>query len=297
MNDIELDNEPLELLEPYFRDISDYAEMCKIEKAQFAALAENIRRVADNFFFATMDEGAIFEWEKTLGIVDTSGDLAFRRVRLLNRISNRPPFTLAFLRQKLDELIGEGEYTIEIDYAAYTLRVEASALDQNYATEVAATIGRIKPAHIVYTNFPYMVSEILISEEIRKDKRNFRYKLGTWSIGKYPFATMQEGEVLKMGGEPSIQSILLKGVANFVSGDVAKARLNESIVIANLAKTVAGGTLTITYDVPLSAGTVTKAELLDANDNILTSSTVYVPVDVGTIFTHTIPVKEGASDD
>ena len=110
MKQIELDSDLLELLPPWYREILDYQQICQTEQGQFEALADEVVGVADNFFFQTMDENAVSQWEQIFGIVpDPSTEpLEFRRVRVLNRVSTRPPFTLAFLYQKLDELIGPG---------------------------------------------------------------------------------------------------------------------------------------------------------------------------------------------
>lgn len=157
MNRVILDTDMLSLLPPWYREILDYQQICQTEEAQFTALANEINGVADNFFFQTMDISAVSQWERIFGItpnLDTD-TLEFRRARVLNRISTRPPFTLGFLYQKLDELIGPGEWTVTVDYPNYTLYIESSAENQLYATEVAYTINRIKPAHIVYVNTPY----------------------------------------------------------------------------------------------------------------------------------------------
>ena len=286
----------LSLLPPWYRKILDYQEICQTEKAQFDALASEITGVADNFFFQTMDESAVAMWEKIFEITPNpeTETLDFRRARALNRISTRPPFTLGFLYQKLDELIGPGAWTVTVDYANYTLYIESSALDQQYATEVAFTINRIKPAHIVYVNTPYVRTGILLSETIELSQRIYNYKLGAWGLGVLPFAIEEGQGVIKMPETPSIQAALLTDTANFVSGDIASARINGSIAISNISKKVTGSTLEVTYTVAQSqTEAITSAELLDADGNVLTSSTVYVPVSGSTIMKHIIPVAEG----
>lgn len=291
-----LDTDMLSLLPPWYREILDYQQICQTEKAQFDALASEITGVADNFFFQTMDESAVAMWEQIFEITPNpeTETLDFRRARALNRISTRPPFTLGFLYQKLDELIGPGEWTVTVDYANYTLYIESSALDQQYATEVAFTINRIKPAHIVYVNRPYTRAGILLSETIELSQRIYNYKLGAWGLGVLPFAIEEGQGVIKMPETPSIQTALLTDTANFVSGDIASARINGSIAISNISKTVTGSTLEVTYTVAQSqTEAITSAELLDADGNVLTSSTVYVPVSGSTIMKHIIPVVEG----
>ena len=229
MNPIELDTSLLSLLPPWYREVLDYQQICLTEQQQFEALAEEIVGVADNFFFQTMDERAVGMWEQVFRIVPNPQveSLAFRRTRVLNRISTRPPYTLGFLYQKLDELIGPGEWKVTVDYPNYTLYIESAG-------------------------------------------------------------------VIKMPETPSIQQALLAGVANFVSGDVASARVNGTVAITGLTKTVEGSELTVTYTImPSQATEITALELLDAEGNILTSSTVYIPVTTNVVLKHIIPVAEG----
>lgn len=294
-----LDTDMLSLLPPWYREILDYQEICQTEKAQFDALASEITGVADNFFFQTMDESAVSMWEQIFEITPNpeTETLDFRRARALNRISTRPPFTLGFLYQKLDELIGPGAWTVTVDYPNYTIYIESSAENQQYATEVAYTINRIKPAHIVYVNTPYTRTGLLLSETIELSQRVYNYKLGAWGLGVLPFAVEQSQGVIKMPTTPSIQAALLNDTANFVSGDIASARINGTIAISELNKSVEGNTLEVTYTVAQSqTEAITSAELLDAEGNVLTSSTVYVPVSGSTIMKHIIPVSEGVTN-
>ena len=295
---MKLDTQLLPLLPPWYREILDYQEICQTEQEQFEALAAEITAVADNFFFQTMDAGAVSQWEQIFGIIPNPAvePLEFRRARVLNRVSTRPPFTLGFLYQKLDELIGPGGWIVTVDYPNYTLYIESSAENQQYATEVAYTVNKIKPAHIVYVNTPYLRSGLLLSESIELSQLTYHYQLGSWGLGVQPFATEQGQGVIKMPTTPSIQQALLTGVAGFVSGYIASARINGTVSVPDIEKTVDGSVLTVTYTVTQAqAETITQVELLDSDGTVLTSSTVYVPVTRSTIMKHTIPVSEGAA--
>lgn len=298
MNIPDLDISLLAQLPPWYREVLDYQEIMQTEQESFDLLAQEINAVGDNLFFQTMDSSSVAMWESVFGIIanPTTETLDFRRIRILNRISTKPPYTMAFLRQKLDELIGPGNWTVTMDYPNYTLYVESSAKNQQYATEVAITIGKIKPAHIVYINEPLITNGIQVSEEIDLSATRWNYRLnGSWALNGTPFRTIYSEEVIKLPSTPSIQPLLLSGVAGFVSGDVVSARINGSIVISALTKSVSGSTLTVTYDVSAAqTGQITSVELLDANGGVLTSTSVYVPVNAdGVIMKHTIPVKEG----
>lgn len=295
---MKLDTQLLPLLPPWYREILDYQEICQTEQEQFETLAAEITAVADNFFFQTMDAGAVSQWEQIFGIIPNPAvePLEFRRARVLNRVSTRPPFTLGFLYQKLDELIGPGGWTVTVDYPNYTLYIESSAENQQYATEVAYTVNKIKPAHIVYVNTPYLHSGLLLSESIELSQLTYHYQLGSWGLGVQPFATEQGQGVIKMPTTPSIQQALLTGVAGFVSGDIASARINGTVSVPDIEKTVDGSVLTVTYTVTQAqAETITQVELLGSDGTVLTSSAVYVPVTGSTIMKHTIPVSEGVA--
>ncbi len=296
MYSIPFDTDLQALLPPWYREVLDYQAICQTEQQQFEALANAITSVADNFFFQTMDASAVQQWEQIFGIVPNpqTETLAFRQARLINRISTKPPFTLNFLYQKLDELIGPGQWSVSVDYANYALYIRSAAQNQSYATEVAYTLNLLKPAHIVYVNTPYVGSNLILSESISLTQRKFNYVLNQWDLGELPFSTDNFQGVIKMPETPSVQPSLLTGVANFVSGDVASARINDTVSVTDLTKTVTGSTLTVQYTIPAGSITeVTSVSLLDSEGNALTNSLVYIPVSGATLLEHTIPVSEG----
>lgn len=297
MNNLELDYLPCEQLPPWYREVLDYQQMCQTIGAQFALLAEEINRVADNFFLQTMDLETVQMWEGIFRIVanPATESLQFRRDRIINRISMRPPFTLRFLYQKLDELIGPGLWNVTVDYPNYALYIESNVDGQGYSQELIYTINHIKPAHITFINSPVAMSGIVLSERVSEISYTWNYVLnGQWLLGQEPFADEEEVQVIKLPQTPSIQSALLTGVADFVSNDVASARLNGSIPVTALNKSVDGSTLTITYQVTQAMTTeITQVELLAADGTVLTSMAAYVPVTETAVIKHVIPVQEG----
>lgn len=150
---LELSTDLLSLLPPWYREVLDYAEICRVEEEEFTRLAAAVRAVRDNAFFQTMDAGACADWEAIFSIIadPTTETLEFRRARLISRISTRPPFTQRFLERKLDELIGAGKWTVLVDYPNYALYIELVADEQSYINEATYLVCRIKPAHIGLT--------------------------------------------------------------------------------------------------------------------------------------------------
>lgn len=296
MNPIQFDPELLQYLPTWYKPIQEYQQLCQTESQELELLAEAMHAVKDNFYFQTMTESGVEEWEKVFGIVPnpSTEDLEFRRARVLNRISTKPPFTLGFLYRKLDELIGPGEWTVTVDYPNYTLYIEAAAQDVNWSGEISYTINKIKPAHIAYINRPFVRSGLLLSETVSHAQRAYNYVLGSWQLGVLPFATDTDLGVIKLPETPSVQAQLLNGTAGFVLGDIASAQLNGSIPVSNISKSQTGSTVTVEYTVTETmTAEITSVALLDAAGNALTSASVYVPVSGQVVMKHVIPVAEG----
>ncbi len=293
----------LEQLPPWYREVLDYQEICRTEQTALDTLAAEINAVGDNFFLQTMGPEAIANWENLLGIhpdlLTESED--FRRFRILNRLSSRPPFTMEFLRRKLDEIIGPGQWTVRMDYANYTLYVESSAKNQQYSGELTVTIGKIKPAHIVFINTPLVQDYIDLSETISGAFTQWNYHLGLWRLGGQPFQSTYGEEVYKVATTPSVQSALLSGTATDIRSRIKAARINGSILITGLTfgdSTAYPNQVTVTYPVTAAeTAEITKAELLDSGSNPLTATDLYVAVGAdGIQMKHTIFVQEGTGN-
>lgn len=286
-------------LPTWFRGILDYQELEKAEAGQFEAFAALLDAVHRNFFVTTADEGTVRDWENLLSIVPDPDieTLAFRRARIINRLSSTPPFTLKFLYERLDLLIGAGEWAVTVDYGNYTLYVEAAAENQAWASEVLATINTVKPCHIVYRSRPLIPAFLTLSETVSLSKTAYNYRLAYWGLGQSPFANQEDMGVIITADQHTLKSALLEGVASYTASDVAKARLNGEVEVSAFdIKAASGNTATIAYTVtPSQTALITQIELLSAGGGVLEQAAVYVPVAEAVQITHRIPVKEGNS--
>ena len=292
-----METDLIQYLPDWFRQIKDFRYLMQTETGQFEIFAALMDAVHQNFFVTTADEDTIRDWERLLDIIPNVEveSIDFRRARIVNRMSYNPPFTLLFLYERLDALIGAGKWSVTVDYGAYTIYVEAAAENQAWAGEVLATINTVKPCHIVYISRPLLSAALTISETVGLSKTINNYRLGYWGLGQLPFSSQQDLGVIITENQKTIQSALLNGVAGFTASDVAKARINGSILIASFTtKAAAGDTATIEYSVtPAQTSLITQVELLDSSDTVLEKAPVYVPVDSTIHIAHRIPVKEG----
>lgn len=281
----------------WFREILDFQALCRTEGEELRALAAFMDQVHKNLFVQTMDEATTAEWEAIFRIVPNplTETLAFRRDRILNRLSMHPPFTLTFLYQRLDALFGPGNWEVEVDYPNYTLYIEAAVEDQQYFSEMSVTMDIIKPCHIVYISRPRVAASFLASESITRIIGSYNYILGSWAMGRFPFFSGDDEEVVKMAVQPSIQQAFLNQAAGFVAGDIKSVRINGTISISVLSKSTVGNVASVGYRVQRTqTQEVHRIELLDGAGTVLTTSAVHVPIEEETVaFRHAFIVKEG----
>lgn len=260
------------------------------------ALAK-LERTQLNQFILTADEETISVYEKMFSILanPTTETLQFRRERILNRMSLQPPFTMRWLQNKLDGIIGVGKWNAYVDYANRTLYVESFVVNQQWFNELRITINRIKPCNLVFVNKPLIMADVVANETIVSAAQHYNYILGQWQLGQEPFATTDSEEVIKLPIAKSINPNLLADIASFSATDVVAVRLNGSVKLSNFTtKAGQGATTIVEYEVkPAQASEITQIELLGTGDRVLTASAVYIPVTEAVICKHSINFKEG----
>lgn len=291
-----METDILQYLPEWFAKLTDYQQLMATEQVEIAELAKQMQLVQDNLYAQTAQESTIADWEQVFAITANpiQEDLPFRRARILNRLASNPPFTLPFLYQKLDELIGVGKWHITIDYASYTIYIEALAEGQNWSQEITVTLGTIKPCHIVFINRPVRRDMLHTNEEIRCWQGALCCQLGTWKIGTVPFLikTGQE-DTLIMPGQNSLQAALCQVVADKTAQAVAAVRVNGTAQITAFdTRQAQDGNAVLRYTVtPETTDCVTDLELLNAQEEILSKVRVYVPITATTQFEHRIAVQ------
>lgn len=283
-----------------YQDIPEIKEIVKTENADFEKAKSDLKDLVDNQFIFTANEYCISYMEKQIGIIANPEieTLEYRRLRLLNRVSTQPPFTTPFLRQRLDDIIGKDEYTLTIDYPKYTIYIESIARNQTYNHEIAVTMNMVKPANMIFINVPTIISPVLLGETVSSVQLDYNYKLGTkWVLGRKPFISYKNEEVVKVAQIPSITPECLSNLAEIVSTKITKAIINDSLEITDFMSKSATetGDALISYKVLPSSGisVISNVKLVSDLGDVYFDSNIYVPVGQELILKHTIRFKEG----
>lgn len=282
----------------YEREIFEFKEIARVESAQLDGVDTQREKIFLNQFVLTADADGLAMFENLYNIIsEPTNTLEFRRERILLRIQLQPPFTLRYLKQQLDKIIGVGKYTVDIDYNNYTLTVNSAAENQSYAQEVAVVIGKIKPANIVFVSRPLVVQGLFENETITNIPLQFNYRLGTrWNLGQKPFKSRGVKEVIKMANVQSINDNLLTETANFIDSIIYKIIVNDNVEITDfVTKQVSDNTVELEYNVnnDLGVNFINRLRVCKKDGTVLTDATVYIPVVGETLVNHKISVKEG----
>lgn len=282
-----------------YEGIAEIDSIMDIEQELLEGAEDEVISIKNNQFVLTSDLQGVAQFEKQLGIIPNlvTEDIEFRKDRIINRLSTKPPFTYAYLKEKLNELIGVGKYTTFLDTENYTLYVESSAKNQIWAHEITVTLNAIKPVNIVYINQPLITDSIEISEEMSYNQIVYNYKLGTtWVLGAKPFVSQEYKGVIKLPEALSVQQNFLNGLSLGANNMVASVLINDTLSIDVFeTKQVNSNVITLEYIVETGLGieAVTNVKLLDDLGNVLTNAIVYVPLVSDAVMKHKITIKEG----
>lgn len=181
----------LGLLPEYYKGIKDFVELMETENAELDQLLAAVQRQFDDQFVETAGEQAIKRREQQLGIrADVASEtLEFRRKRIVNRYSTKPPFTIRYLQERLDFLVGEGRALAEIDEQSFVLTITMSVPDAAYFREIEHTIKQMKPANIVYNQATALADTIMLEERAWSIPLIRQTRLSTsWRVGITPLS-------------------------------------------------------------------------------------------------------------
>lgn len=173
----------------YYHDVVDFIQIAQTEDIELDNMTTAIQQLFDDQFVLTSSVQAIKRRELMLGIQadPTAESLEFRKQRILNRYQTTPPFTVRWLQEQLDRLVGPGMTIVSADVENFILYVTTNIENANIFKEVLHTIQTVKPANLVYQQNTSLNDTIGLEEHISKHDITWNYKLGSWQLGEKPF--------------------------------------------------------------------------------------------------------------
>lgn len=193
-------NRLLEYLPEIYHDVLDFVQLTETGSAEIITAEQAINTLFDDQFIVMASEQAVKRREKILGIqADPATEtLDFRRKRLINRYSTKPPFTVRYLQDRLDYLVGKGLTIVSADAQNFILTVTTNIDNAAVFREVERTVRVVKPANLIYRQQTSLQGTIELEEHIKKQDVTWNYKLdGSWTLGEKSFANIGPEVIIK----------------------------------------------------------------------------------------------------
>jgi hypothetical protein len=186
-------------LPDYYREIKDFTDLAGTETIELDSLEAAVQRLFDDQFVMTASADAVKRREQMLGIQadPATESLDFRRKRLINRYSTKPPFTVRYLQQQLDSLVGPGLAIVSVDVQQFILYVTANIENANVFKEVQFTVETIKPANLIYQQNTALGDTVELEERVSMRTLTWETRLGSWQLGAVPFASVGPEVIVK----------------------------------------------------------------------------------------------------
>lgn len=183
-----------------YHEIDDFVALAEVQSSQVENLDNAVQQLFDDQFVMSSSPEAIKRREKLLRIqADPANEsLEFRKKRILNRYQTKPPFTIRWLQQQINQLVGEGLVIVDVDVQNFILYVRADIDDAAVFKEVNHTVLTVKPANLIYNQQTEINEGIALQENIYKSTlRRMTGLSTTWQLGITPFAVRGEEEQIK----------------------------------------------------------------------------------------------------
>lgn len=145
----------IEYLPLFLKSVYEFKEIANSENIELDDLQSKTDSITNETIVALASEYGINRYEKIFNIVNKEQTLNERKFVIESIFSNRVPFSLAWLKNKLNQLVGKDNYIIDIDYANYKLTIKISYMFSNAVNLLKKDLRKSIPANLsleVYQN-------------------------------------------------------------------------------------------------------------------------------------------------
>ncbi|GAA0229454.1 putative phage tail protein [Metaclostridioides mangenotii] len=139
-----------EYLPKYLREVKELKQITDIENKEFELLKNELNMFVQENFIDLMESEGLKRWEQILKIKPFASDtVEDRRFRIKSRLLDRLPYSLPSLRFRLDAMLGEGKYKLNIDYDKYILTLKLELTVKSQFNDVVSMLYNVLPANML----------------------------------------------------------------------------------------------------------------------------------------------------
>lgn len=150
------------------RDTAEFQQIADAENPEFNTVLKCLYNILKDGFINDLTENGAMRWEKILELpVSSTATLEERKVQILTYLSIRRPYTIRVLRAMLSAIMGEGNYTLNINNDTSTLTIALASTVEHMREKIDELCARVIPQNLVidvdelpmeYTKVEYLES-------------------------------------------------------------------------------------------------------------------------------------------
>jgi len=133
-----------------YKGVHETDQLVATENIMFDELDNLTTEAEENQFILTSNSRGLEVYERMLNIIANpeSDSIQFRRERIINRLSTAPPFTIKELRNKLDQLLGQDNYIIDLVHQQYKFNLTSYIGEYGKLDEMLRTLFVMIPVNL-----------------------------------------------------------------------------------------------------------------------------------------------------
>lgn len=139
----------IEYMPNFLQDVREFKIISNSEDEELEKLKIQIDNILKEVIVNTSKDYGLRRYEKIYNINVVSDDIEVRRRNVLSKMNNKIPFSLKWLDNKLKQLVGEGNYKINIDYNNYKLIISVFYLFENIKDTLQKELIYLLPANLI----------------------------------------------------------------------------------------------------------------------------------------------------
>lgn len=255
-----MDRKLIDYLPPVIGEVKEIQLLMEAMQEEVNPLWVAAEETRNEAFFDTHTIYGISRWEKMLDLSPKGTDsLEIRNYRILARLNERLPFTMRMLRERMQLLVGEGDYQIILNSDLYWLKVVITGLDLKELQIIRQELREMIPlnllfafagrelillywkirlevrlafSHVCYPryNVPYLYYDG--TAKYNEVNRYYRYRMDTW-MDFYPVALKTS-----IFGQPRTRYFWQIKLGGFISSVLVKHRIEQMAYLSDVRQQI-----------------------------------------------------------
>lgn len=166
------------------QEIREFKYLDQAMDPEFKVINQDTSRLTEDILVPTAPESILSRYEKILDL-EVEQDIDVRRSNILNKLSNRIPFTKWWLAEKLNTLLGKDNYTLEVHGQKFEIVIEVDMAFGHIFSSVQTQFLKQIPANMILT--PKLKITAAVGVEILSKTYRFDPPICEYITGIYPY--------------------------------------------------------------------------------------------------------------